>query len=53
MLAYALTAPNWAEGEWSYGEQLLRQLLGRGADKEIARMPGFQTLILGMRDLYE
>jgi hypothetical protein len=54
MLEYALDAPNWATGRrWYYGEQLLRQLLGFGSVAQLRQIPHCQSLIRGMRDLYE
>jgi len=54
MLEYALEAPNWSSGRrWYYGERLLLQLMGCGSTDSISRLPGFQSVILQMRDLYE
>jgi hypothetical protein len=54
MLEYVLAASHWTTGRhWYSGERLLRQLLGCGFDTQICQLPGFQTIVLGMQDLYE
>jgi hypothetical protein len=54
MIEYALTSPQWISGRHSYyGEELLRRLLGCGSESSLDQVIGFQTTVLGMKDLYE
>ena len=53
MLEFALGA-KWSEARrWFYGERMLRRLLGFDSELTLSKIPGLETVILSMRDIYK
>lgn len=54
MIEYALASPTWGDGNpWYYGQRILTHVLGCYATDTLDANPGFQTVVLGFKPLYE